>query len=144
MVPHLMRAQGAYKADKHATHTCPHIHKHPTHPHPHAHTHTHTPQKHKHSSHGFDGNRRKKVRNQYCDVKKQFLEWQQHTYSELSAIHQSVENESICFVSAGDGKKWIDVSVICNKQKTGNKIINSNSTRTSAMIRTKWAHNRTL
>ena len=40
-----MRAQGAYKADKHATHTCPHIHKHPTHPHPHAHTHTHTHRK---------------------------------------------------------------------------------------------------
>ena len=40
-----MRAQGAYKADKHAT---------PTHP----------LQKHKHSSHGFDGNRRKKARNQ--------------------------------------------------------------------------------
>ena len=32
MAPHLMRAQGAYKADKHATHT-------------HAHTHTHTPSK---------------------------------------------------------------------------------------------------
>ena len=32
MAPHLMRAQGTYKADKHATHT--HAHKHPTHPHP--------------------------------------------------------------------------------------------------------------
>ena len=51
MAPHLMRAQGAYKADKHATTA-------------HAHTHIHTPQKHKHSCHGFDGNRRKKARNQ--------------------------------------------------------------------------------
>ena len=50
-----MRAQGAYKADKHAKHTRTHIHKHP-HPQP-----THTTQKHKHSSHGFDGNRRKKA-----------------------------------------------------------------------------------
>ena len=33
MAPHLMRAQGAYKADKHAT---------PTYTHTHIHTHTHT------------------------------------------------------------------------------------------------------
>ena len=36
MAPHLMRAQGAYKADKHATPTHTHTHKHP-----HTHTHTH-------------------------------------------------------------------------------------------------------
>ena len=42
MAPHLMGAQGTYKADKHATHTHTHIHKHLTHPHTHAHTHTHT------------------------------------------------------------------------------------------------------
>ena len=29
MAPHLMRAQGAYKADKHATTTHAHTHKHP-------------------------------------------------------------------------------------------------------------------
>ena len=58
MAPHLMRAQGAYKADTHATPTHAHT---PTNTPP---THTHTPQKHKHSSHGFDGNRRKKARNQ--------------------------------------------------------------------------------
>ena len=60
MAPHLMRAQGAYKADKHATstharththtHTLKHTHKlHATAPttrtHTHTHTHTHTPQK---------------------------------------------------------------------------------------------------
>ena len=60
MAPHLMRAQGAYKADKHARPTHAHT---PTNTPP-THTHTHTPQKHKHSSHGFDGNRRKKARNQ--------------------------------------------------------------------------------
>ena len=43
MAPHLMRAQGAYKADKHATPTHAHTHKHPhTHMHAHIHTHTHT------------------------------------------------------------------------------------------------------
>ena len=42
MAPHLMRAQGAYKADKHATPTHAHTHKHPTHPHAPTHTHTHT------------------------------------------------------------------------------------------------------
>ncbi|WP_419652715.1 hypothetical protein, partial [Thiolapillus sp.] len=57
-----------------------HIHKHPpythTHTHTHAHTHTrththtHTPQKHKHSNHGFDGNRRKKARNQSAEEKR--------------------------------------------------------------------------
>ena len=55
-----MRAQGAYKADKHATHARTHVHKH----------HTHTPQKHKHSNHGFDGNRRKKARNQWAEEKR--------------------------------------------------------------------------
>ena len=48
MAPHLMRAQGAHKADKHATHT--HMHTHPQTPHTstythacaHTHTHTHT------------------------------------------------------------------------------------------------------
>ena len=46
MAPRLMRAQGAYKSNKHAI---------PTHtPRP------HIPQKHKHSSHGFDGNGRKR------------------------------------------------------------------------------------
>ena len=59
-----MRAKGAYKADKHATHT-QHTHT-PTHPN----AHTHTPQKHKHSSHGFDGNRRKKVINQQAEEKR--------------------------------------------------------------------------
>ena len=47
MAPHLMRAQGAYKADKHArpththtpTNTPPHTH---TNTHTHTHTHTHT------------------------------------------------------------------------------------------------------
>ena len=69
MAPHLMRAQGAYKADKHATPTHAHTHKHP-----HTHTHTHTPQKHKHRSHGFDGNRRKKARNQSAtDQQQNFL-----------------------------------------------------------------------
>ena len=54
------------------THTRTQPHKHPTHPHTHtrAHTHTHTPQKHKHSSHGFDGNRRKKARNQKAEEKR--------------------------------------------------------------------------
>ena len=47
MAPHLMRAQGAYKADKHATPTHAHTHKHPHTPtrtctHTHTHTHTHT------------------------------------------------------------------------------------------------------
>ena len=37
MAPHLMRAQGAYKADKHATPTHARTHKHPTR----THTHTH-------------------------------------------------------------------------------------------------------
>ena len=37
MAPHLMRAQGAYKADKYARPTHAHTHKHP-----HTHTHTHT------------------------------------------------------------------------------------------------------
>ena len=40
MAPHLMRAQGAYKADKHATPT--HAHTPTNTPHPHARTHTHT------------------------------------------------------------------------------------------------------
>ena len=64
MAPHLMRAQGAYKADKHARPT--HAHTPTNTPHtPHTRTHTHTHRKkHKHSSHGFDGNRRKKARNQ--------------------------------------------------------------------------------
>ena len=57
MAPHLMRAQGAYKADKHARPTHAHT---PTNTPP-THTHTHTPQKHRHTSHGFDGNRRKKM-----------------------------------------------------------------------------------
>ena len=57
-----MRAQDAYKADKHATPTHAHTHKH-HHP-------THTPQKHKHSSHGFDGNRRKKVINLWAEEKR--------------------------------------------------------------------------
>ena len=71
MAPHLMRAQGAYKADKHATPTHVHTHKHPHTPtHTHTHPHTHTPQKHKHSSHGFDGNRRKKARNQKAEEKR--------------------------------------------------------------------------
>ena len=51
MAPHLMRAQGVYKANKHATPT-------------------HTPQKHKHSNHGFNGNRRKKARNQQAEKKR--------------------------------------------------------------------------
>ena len=37
MAPHLMRAQGGYKADKHATPTHEHTHKHP-----HTPTRTHT------------------------------------------------------------------------------------------------------
>ena len=49
MAPHLMRAQGAYKADKHATHTHAHTNKHPTHSpthtHIHPHPHPHTPRK---------------------------------------------------------------------------------------------------
>ena len=44
MAPHLMRAQGAYKADKHATHTHAHTYTHTT-PHTHTHTHTHTHRK---------------------------------------------------------------------------------------------------
>ena len=40
MAPHLMRAKGAYKADKHATPTHAHTHKHPHTPTP-----THTPRK---------------------------------------------------------------------------------------------------
>ena len=36
MAPHLMRAQGTYKADKHAIPKHAHTHKHP-----HTHTHTH-------------------------------------------------------------------------------------------------------
>ena len=40
MAPLLMRAQGAYKADKHATPT--HAHTPTNTPHPHARTHTHT------------------------------------------------------------------------------------------------------
>ena len=57
MAPHLMRAQGAYKADKHATHTHTHTPTNTsTHPHPHAHTHTHThthihTQTHTHTTH---------------------------------------------------------------------------------------------
>ena len=39
MLPHLTRAQGAYKADKHATPTHAHTHT-PTNT-PHTHTHTH-------------------------------------------------------------------------------------------------------
>ena len=40
MAPHLMRAQGAYKADKHATPTHAHTHTStPTHTHTHTHTH---------------------------------------------------------------------------------------------------------
>ena len=35
MAPHLMRTQGAYKADKHATPTHAHTHKHPHTPHTH-------------------------------------------------------------------------------------------------------------
>ena len=69
MAPHLMRAQGAYKADKHATPTHAHTTNTLTHPHPHP-PHTHTPQKHKHSSHGFDGNRREKERNQNAEEKR--------------------------------------------------------------------------
>ena len=64
MAPHLMRAQGAYKADTHVTSTHAHT---PTNTPP---THTHTPQKHKHSSRGFDGNRRQKARNQYAEEKR--------------------------------------------------------------------------
>ena len=48
MAPHLMRAQGAYKADKHATPTHAHTHKHPHTPtptHARARTHTHTHRK---------------------------------------------------------------------------------------------------
>ena len=41
MAPHLMRAQGAYKADKHATHTHTHTQTPPTHTHTRTHTHTH-------------------------------------------------------------------------------------------------------
>ena len=67
-----MRAQGAYKADKHATHARTHVHKHHTHTHAHTHTQKHPPtlQKHKHSSHGSDGNRRKKVINQWAEEKR--------------------------------------------------------------------------
>ena len=66
-----MRAKGAYKADKLARPTHANTPKNtPTpHPHPHAPPPTHTPQKHKHSSHGFDGNRRKKARNQKAEEK---------------------------------------------------------------------------
>ena len=45
MAPHLMRAQGAYKADKHARPTHAHTPKTPHTPPPtrvHTHTHTHT------------------------------------------------------------------------------------------------------
>ena len=49
MAPHLMRAQGAYKADKHARPTHAHTHTHTqTHTHTHIHTHTHT-HTHKHT-----------------------------------------------------------------------------------------------
>ena len=54
----------------------PHTHKHTHAQAPHTpthtctHTHTHTLQKHKHSSHGFDGNRRKKARNQQAEEKR--------------------------------------------------------------------------
>ena len=52
MAPNLMRAQGVYKtADKII----------------HFKTHTHTPQKYKHTSHGFDGNRRKKMINKQAE-----------------------------------------------------------------------------
>ena len=44
MAPHLMRAQGAYKANKHATPTHAQTHKHPHTPTP-THTHTHTHRK---------------------------------------------------------------------------------------------------
>ena len=42
MAPHLMRVQGAYKADKHATHTCILTYTQPPPPHTHTCTHTHT------------------------------------------------------------------------------------------------------
>ena len=46
MAPHLMRAQDAYKADKHATPTHAHTHKHPHTPTAtRTHTHTHTQRK---------------------------------------------------------------------------------------------------
>ena len=71
MAHHLMRAQGAYKADKHATSTHVHTHKHPHTPTPtrtHTHTHTHEHARARKNTSivvmGFDGNRRKKARNQ--------------------------------------------------------------------------------
>ena len=62
------------------THTQPH--KHPTHPH----THTHTPQKHKHSSHGFDGNRRKKARNQKAEEKRWVFSFDLKEESDMACL----------------------------------------------------------
>ena len=63
MAPHLMRAQGAYKADKHVRPT--HAHTPTNTPPTHTHTHTHTHRKNTSIVvMGFDGNRRKKARNQ--------------------------------------------------------------------------------
>ena len=42
MAPHLMRAQGAYKADKHARPTHAHTSTNTPHTHTHTYTHTHT------------------------------------------------------------------------------------------------------
>ena len=65
-MPHLMRAHGAYESRYAHPFQNPHM------PHTHTqtplHPHTHTLQKkNKLSSHGFDGNRRKKVINQYAE-----------------------------------------------------------------------------
>ena len=42
MAPHLMRAQGTYKSEKHARPTHAHIPTNKPHPHPHSHAHIHT------------------------------------------------------------------------------------------------------
>ena len=67
MAPHLMRAQGAYKADKHATHTHAHTYTPYTHTHMRARTHTHTHTHCKNTSIVFMGlmeTERKKAENQ--------------------------------------------------------------------------------
>ena len=65
MAPHLMRAWGTYKSSHTHKHTNKlHATAYTTHTHTQTHTDTHTPQKHKYTSHGFGGNKRKKIINQ--------------------------------------------------------------------------------
>ena len=56
-----------------------------THTQTHTHTHTHR-KKHKHSSHGFDGNRGKKARNQYAEEKRWVFSFDLKEESDMACL----------------------------------------------------------